>query len=157
MPIYINFDGIPGESQSEGHRDWMDVYSFSWGETNSAGSVGGGAGGGRVNIQDFSVSKPSAKGSPKLFLACATGQNFSEVVVEVTRNSGESEALLQRYVLTKCMITGYQVGGDGGSVPTESLSLNFTKIEYTHVIYGADGRERERQTNSYDLSRNRGA
>ena len=140
MPIYMHIEGIPGESQAEGHHNEFDIYAFSWGETNTrALGGGGGAGSGKVSMQDFHFTKPAGKSSPKLFLACASGRHLPAVQIVVTTLGNEREQNLQRYVLSDCIISSYQTGGDGDSRPTESLSLNFTKIEFSQWVFRDNG------------------
>ena len=31
MSIFVNYEGIKGESSDSGHKQWMDVDSISWG------------------------------------------------------------------------------------------------------------------------------
>lgn len=136
MPIFMKYEGVDGESTHEGHRDWIDVLSYSWGVERAASTAGGGGGGaGKVNVHDISFARHTGKASPTLMLACCTGRHFREVILEFTRNSpeGPSQAYL-KYKLENCKITSYSIGGDGGSAaPTESLSLNFEKITYSQV------------------------
>ena len=30
MPIYMNYDGIPGDVTSAGHEQWIELSSFQW-------------------------------------------------------------------------------------------------------------------------------
>jgi type VI secretion system secreted protein Hcp len=143
MPIYMNINGIEGESFSEGHQGWFDVFSFSFGESNprpTGGGNGGGAGSGRVSMSDFQITKPCGKGSPLLMLACASGRHLPAVQFDITvSNSDHGDQILQRYVLNDCFITAFETSGDGNSRPTESLSLNFTKIDMLERYTNADG------------------
>ena len=41
---FLKLDGIDGESDDRIHKEWIELSSFSWGESNA---VGGGRGGGR--------------------------------------------------------------------------------------------------------------
>ena len=155
MPIYMKIEGIDGESHNPDFRGFFDVFSFSWGATNPS-TVGGGCGAGRVQIQDVSVTKPCGKGSPKLMLACASGRHLPAVQIIDTIRRGELEEVYQQYKLSNCMITSYQVGGDGGSTPSESISLNFTKIEYKQILFGESGRPEGQQTAFWDQRTNSG-
>ena len=55
------------------------------------------------------------------------------------------------YKLTNCMISGYSVSS-GGDRPIESLSINFTKIEYVFKEFGADNAVTDSPRVSYDLA-----
>ena len=55
------------------------------------------------------------------------------------------------YKLTNCMISGYSLSS-GGDRPSESLSINFTKIEYSFKEYGSDNAVTDSPRVSYDLA-----
>jgi type VI secretion system secreted protein Hcp len=154
MPIYMHIDGIEGESQADDHHNDFDVFSFSWGETNVRGT-GGGRESARVAMADFNVLKPSGKGSPALFLACANGRHLPAVQIVVTTENSDREERMQRYVLTDVIISSYQTAGDGSVRPTESLSLNFAKIEFTQWFFRPNGLA-EAQTAFWDVRNNTG-
>lgn len=156
MPIYMKIEGLDGESQNDHYRGWFEVYSYSWGETQSTNHAGGGgAGVGKVSFSDLSLMKSTGKSSSKLFFTCASGRHIPAVQIEITTNRGENEELYLRYKLTDVLISSYQVSGDGGSTPTESLSLNFTKIEYMQRHFLPNGQAQE-ETNYWDIRRNQG-
>ena len=54
-------------------------------------------------------------------------------------------------VLTNCMISGYSASS-GGDRPTESLSLNFTKVEFKNIGMGAAGETGSPEAVTYDLA-----
>ncbi len=140
MPIYIKFDGVEGDSNSQHFHGFFDVFAFSWGinQTSTAGH-GGGGGAGKVSMQDLHFVKQTGKASPKLFLACCQGRHFPRVVLTTTRNTSDEEQAYLMYEMENVMISSYQISGDGGSLPTESLSINFTKITYTQFNQRPDG------------------
>ena len=51
-------NNIKGESQDETHRNEIDVLAWNWGLTQSGTThVGSGGGGGKVNVQDITLTK----------------------------------------------------------------------------------------------------
>jgi len=155
MPIYMRIEGIEGESHSEQHRDWIDIYSFSWGLTQHTNTTGGGGGAGKASFSDLSVMMPSGKGSPKLFLTCASGKHLPAVQMEITRFHEDREEVLQKVNLTDCLITSFADAGDGGSAPVENMSLNFTKIEFIQNYFAGDGSVRTERA-FWDVKKNQG-
>jgi type VI secretion system secreted protein Hcp len=55
------------------------------------------------------------------------------------------------YKLENCMVSGYSVSS-GGDRPTESTSINFTKIEFMFVEQGVDNASTDTPRVSYDLA-----
>jgi type VI secretion system secreted protein Hcp len=90
-------------------------------------------------MQDFHFTMTSNKASPKLMLHCANGKHIKNAILTV-RKAGEDQQEYLKYTFTDVLVSSYQVGGSGGSVvPTEQISLNFTKIEHEYKEQKADG------------------
>ena len=80
------------------------------------------------------------KASPKLFLACAKGEHFKEVVLAV-RRTGASPAEFLKWRFTDVLISSYQTAGDSatGALPVDDASLKFSKIEVEYSPVKPDG------------------
>ncbi len=141
VDYFLKIDGLPGESTDEKHKGELDIESFSWGETNS-GSAGhaGGSGTGKVQPQDFVFTKRLDKSSPVLFIACATGQHFKEVLLTV-RKAGGGQQEYFKVKMSEVLVSGYQTSGvdGGGGLIHENVSLNFAKLEMSYKEQKADG------------------
>jgi type VI secretion system secreted protein Hcp len=128
--MFLKIDGVEGESLDDSHKKEIELLSFSFGasQPGSAGH-GGGSGVGKVQVHDFSFSKYFDKASPKLFEACATGKHTPKVTL-TCRKAGGSQQEYLKVVLTEVLVSSIQNSGSGGdSLPTESVTLNFSKIE----------------------------
>ncbi|MBS1708237.1 MAG: type VI secretion system tube protein Hcp [Armatimonadetes bacterium] len=102
-----------------------EVLAFSEGVANQPTTTGGGGGAGKAVFQDISFMKSLEKNSPLFERACATGAILDEVLFSFV-NSNEKPYYT---VLVKdVFVTSYQLSS-GGDRPTESLSLNFAKIQ----------------------------
>jgi hypothetical protein len=96
------------------------------GFAGGASQSGSGGGAGKVSTHDISITKSVDKASPTLFKYCANGKHIPKASIEL-RKAGKTYL---RYTLTNAVISSYQTGGSAhAGEPTESLSLNFTKIE----------------------------
>lgn len=138
--MFLKIDGIEGESSDDKHKNEIEVESFSWGLTQTGTfAFGSGGGAGKAQFQDFHFVTKTSKASPKLFLACATGEHIKEATLTV-RKSGESQ---QDYLFIKMndvLISSYQTGGSqGGGNPVDQVALNFAKIEYSYKPQKPDG------------------
>jgi type VI secretion system secreted protein Hcp len=141
VDYFLKIDGIKGESVDDKHKDEIDILSFSWGLTNTP-AAGGGAG--KATFKEFTVTKKTDVSSPKMMLACATGQPIPSVKFVVRRNPepGTPEAPQEFYFITleNVLVSSYSSSGSpAGELPTESLSLNFTKITYEYRPQRDDG------------------
>jgi type VI secretion system secreted protein Hcp len=135
---FLKIDGIPGESKDEKHPDWIEILSYSHGVSqppSATVSSAGGAGSGRVNMQDFSVVKHIDKASAKVAEACCTGKHIPTVVLEICRAGGDKLKYME-YKLATVMVSSVRPGGTahgGDEVPLEEVSFNFGKIEWTYT------------------------
>ena len=156
VDYFLKLDGIDGESTDDRHKGEIEVLSWSWGATNAgAGATGGGGGAGKVSMQDFHFTASSSKASPQLFLSTATGKHHKEAVL-VVRKGGKEQAEYYKVTMSDVLISSYSAAGSqGGELPTEEVSLNFAKIEFSYTPQGADGRAGTPVTACYDLKSNK--
>ncbi len=143
--FYMKIDDIKGESTDVKHKDWIELDSFSWGMSNSslAGSGSGtGMGTGKVSMQDMHFSMKMNKASPRLMLACATGQHIPKLQFVVSRADSDTGGTTDYYVvtLTDVLVSSFKTSsapqppaGTPQVPETASLSLNFTKIQWTYI------------------------
>jgi type VI secretion system secreted protein Hcp len=139
VDYFLKIDGIPGESTDSKHNDEINIHSWSWGETQATGP-GPGGGVGRVSMQDFRFSKAVDKASPKLMLACASGQHIKEAVLSCHKAGGVLNDFLT-ITLTEVTVSSYETAGNSGAPidPMDQFALHFAKIEFNYVQEKSDG------------------
>jgi type VI secretion system secreted protein Hcp len=141
VDYFLKIKGIDGEAHDAKHKGELDIESWSWGETQGGtGHAGGGHGGGKVVMQDFHCVTKMSKASPKLFLACASGEHIPEAVL-TCRKAGTDQQEYLTIKFSDLMVSSYQTGGSahGDVVPTDQFSLNFAKIELEYKEQKPDG------------------
>lgn len=156
VDYFLKIDGIEGESADQKHKGEIDVQSWSWGETNAGThSSGGGGGAGRVSMQDFHFVMKVNKSTPKLMLACATGQHIKKAVLNCRKAGGKQEEYLA-ITMSDLLVSSYQTGGSasGDVVPTDQISLNFSKIEFDYKEQKPDGSVGGSTKAGYDVKAN---
>jgi type VI secretion system secreted protein Hcp len=156
VDYFLKIDGLPGESTDSKHKGEIDILSWSWGATNTGThGVGSGGGAGKVVMNDATFTTPTNKSSPKLFLACATGQHIKSATL-VCRKAGKTQQEYFKIIFSDLLISGYQTGGSGGTgtatLPTDQFTLNFTKIELNYAAQKSDGTLDSPIINSYDIA-----
>src|SRR6478736_1488135 len=89
VDMFIKIGDIKGEAKDKAHKEEIDVLAWSWGMSNSGSAhMGGGAGAGKVNVQDLSFTKYVDKSTPDLMLACCVGKHYGTAVL-IVRKAGE--------------------------------------------------------------------
>lgn len=138
--FFLKIDTIPGESKDAKHKDEIDVFSWSWGESQTGGmAYGGGGGAGKVSMQDFHFTMRVNKATPKLILNCANGAHIPKAVLTI-RKAGKEQQEFLKYTFSDLLISSYQTGGsDGMDIPIESVSFNYTKMEVEYKEQDAKG------------------
>jgi type VI secretion system secreted protein Hcp len=122
----LEIDGIKGESKDDFHKGSIQVESWSFGASNPGASQQG------ANHKDFVVSKHIDKASPLLMLSCCTGKHIPKAILHVRKSTADPTAYYT-ITLTDIVISSFDGGAEGGDVPADSFSLNFTKIKYDYV------------------------
>lgn len=157
VDYFLKIEGIPGESADAKHKGEIDLQSFSWGATNSGSmAVGGGGGAGKVSMQDFHFVMKINKASPKLMLACATGEHIKKAVL-ICRKAGKDQQEYLKVTFGDILISSYQTGGSSGGdpIPMEQISLNFAKVEFEYKEQKPDGTLAGPIKAGYDLKSNK--
>jgi len=116
---------------------------------------GGGAGAGKVSMQDFYFTMLVNKASPALFLACAQGDHIKNAIL-TCRKAGKKPVEFLKFTLSNVLISSFQIGGTGGVVPTDQISLNFAKIEVEYKEQDATGKLTGSITKWFDLKSMKG-
>lgn len=134
VDYFLKIDGLSGSASASNHKGEIEISSFSWGATNSStiGSQSSGAGAGKVSMNSFSITKQIDVSSPKLFTAAQAGggKKLGTVVFTVVNPNTGSDWF--QLTLSNAIVGSYGISS-GGDRPTESLSLNFTKIEFKYL------------------------
>jgi len=141
VDYFLKLKGIEGESSDKSHKNEIELQSWSWGATNAGSHASGSGGGaGKVQIQDFHFVMLINKASPKLFLACASGEHIPEALL-TCRKAGKEQQEFFKVKFSDLLVSSFQTGGSGHGdvVPTDQISLNFAKIEFEYKPQNADG------------------
>ncbi len=156
VDYFLKLDGIDGESADSKHKGDIDLQSFSWGASQGGSfGQGGGGGAGKVSMQDFHFVMNMNKASPKLMLACATGEHIAKGVL-ICRKAGTEQQEYLKVTFSDILVSSFQTGASaGGSTgPTDQISLNFAKVEFEYKEQKVDGTLGGAIKAGYDVKKN---
>jgi type VI secretion system secreted protein Hcp len=136
MPIYMGIftkgnvldKRFRGDVTARGYEGWIELQSAQLGQMRRVGAVG------TTNqpaqpVQEIVITKLQDSASNALFREAIDGREGRLVVIHFVK--GEETSM--RIVLQGVMIGSFGLSGpgaDGPRGPTESFSLNFTKITF---------------------------
>ena len=144
VDIILNIDGVTGESLVDGHTDEIDILAWSWGLTQSGTThMGPGAGGGKVNVQDITMTKYVDLASNDLIKKCCDGTHIASAELYVRKAGGATPIEYLVITFKEIMVTSYSTGGseDGLDRVQETFSLNFAEFNMTYTKQDATGAE----------------
>jgi type VI secretion system secreted protein Hcp len=157
MDMFLVMDPVKGESRDKvfSAKNAIDVLAWSWGVSNSGTAhVGGGAGAGKANVQDISLTKYIDASSCDLIMAACNGKHFNEATLTV-RKAGEKPVEYVTIKMTEVMITSVSTGGSGGEDRlTENVTLNFAKVQVKYKKQKPDGSAEDAGDTTWNIAEN---
>jgi type VI secretion system secreted protein Hcp len=151
--IFAKLGDIKGESLDDKHKDEIEVFSFSWGVSNSVGPVSSGGGAaGKTTFKEFSIIHAVDKASPSLMAACAAGVHLKEATI-TQRKAGKGQQDFLIFKMNDVIVTS--VTEVSGAPDAETVSLAFAKIDVQYKPQKADGSLDAGIHFKYDLKTNK--
>lgn len=155
MPIYMNYNSlaIKGNVTEDGHKDWIELNSAQWGVGRGISSPTGASANresSAPSVSEITVTKLTDAASAKLLNEALQGEG-KKVIIDFCKTDAGKLEVYMTFTLENTMISGFSISS-GGDRPMESLSLNFTKVEYKHTPMGAAADTGSPETVTYDLA-----
>ncbi|QYJ80692.1 type VI secretion system tube protein Hcp [Shewanella acanthi] len=124
--MFLEIEGVKGESQDTEHSEKIDILAWSWGTSTD---------GRRVCIQDLSLTKYTDVASPPLLMSQVSNTHFPTAVLTVSAVGARGE-LINTVVLelTDVYVSSISTGGSWGEDRlTENVTLNFDQLKYSYT------------------------
>lgn len=155
VDMFLELEGVKGESVDKTHKGKIDILAWSWGVSNSGTyHQGTGGGAGKASFQDISITKYIDAASAELMLYCANGKHFKKGKL-IVRKAGENPLEYIIIELENVLVTSYSTGGSGGEERlTENVSLNFQKIKATYWTQSEKGGKGDSHDFGWDIAAN---
>lgn len=134
MAILMKIEGVDGNVTSEKYKGWVDISSMQFGIGRGVGSPVGSdvdREASAPSVSEITCTKEMDKASSAIFELALWGEG-KKVEIHLVKTDKDSVEPFVKYELEDVLISGYSVSS-GGDRPSESLSLNFTKITYIYI------------------------
>jgi type VI secretion system secreted protein Hcp len=140
VDFFLKLDSIDGESVADGHKDEIQLLSFSWGGHNVSSVAGtGGSGAGKVDLQDLSVTKYLDKATTPLFKALCSGTHIKTgTLTGVKTGTGGGGKPFLTLSLKELFVTSQQISGSS-EIPMESLSFSYNEMKSEYSTQNEQG------------------
>jgi len=154
MSIYMKIQGITGSTTAKGFEKAIPLLGATvTTQRNVQAHSGQGANreAGVVRHSEMTISKRVDLSSCDLNTAYLKGRVFKKVEIDICHNVDAATSTF-RYTLSNVMISHIDESvSDGETLPTETLSLNFTGIEKKYALKDAQGNATSPKIVGYNL------
>lgn len=152
--ILLQLTGINGDSTIDGHTNWISIDSAQWGVGRGIGTAGAGKDRdtSTPSFSEMTFSKPTDIASTMLFAQAAYGKKIGDkAVVHWLQTGGDGgNQLYLTLELHEPLISSYS-SSSGGDRPTESFSINFTKLIFKYSQFTSGGAKTDADPKGFDL------
>ncbi|WP_306392613.1 Hcp family type VI secretion system effector [Telluria beijingensis] len=159
IDVYLQIDGIKGESMDDKHKDWIECTSVSWGVTqprSATASTGGGHTAERCEHQEIALTKLADLSSPILLQTCSAGKTIPKAKLEFMRADGQGERIKYFEIeLENVLIGGISPSVAEGSIIQEQVGLKFSKIKWKYTQQKVTGGAGGNTSGGWDLAANK--
>ena len=157
--MFFKCDDLKGESEVDGHKQEIEITSYSKGANNSGTfATGTGGGSGVVNFHDITMAKPMDSSSHLLMAACAAGTHFKKGEIFFTK-TGTNKDKLETYLtveLEDFLVSSFQTSHHIEQAhPQEHFSLNFSKIKMKYKPQDAAGKLGAEKVSGWNIKENK--
>jgi type VI secretion system secreted protein Hcp len=136
VDFFLKVDGIEGECQDACYKGAIQIGSWRWGEIQP---INGSGFAGKVKMDGVFCTMMHNKASPRLLLACASGDHIKKAKL-ICRKAGGRPHVFYILTMTDVLIASYSVaGGEGTIIPNEQILINFAAVEWEYFEQKSDG------------------
>jgi len=151
----MNYDSlsVKGDATAANWEGWVELNSFQFGVGRGISSPTGGSAdreSSAPSVSEITITKDQDSSTGPLLTAALQGEGVTVIIDFVKTSSGQLLKYME-YTLTNTIISGWSTSS-GGDRPSESISLNFTKVQVDPTTIDATGNISNANPVTYDIS-----
>ncbi|AEK59911.1 type VI secretion system effector, Hcp1 family protein [Collimonas fungivorans] len=159
IDVYLQIDGIKGESTDSAHKDWIECKSVQWEvlqPKSATASTGGGHTAERCEHKDIVVTKIADLATPLLLQNCSSGKTIPKAKFEFLRADGKGDRIKYFEIeLVNLLISDVTPSVQEGDVLSESISLKYSQVKWKYTQQKIGGGSGGNTSGGWDLSTNK--
>ncbi|KQV45843.1 MULTISPECIES: type VI secretion system tube protein Hcp [unclassified Duganella] len=159
IDVYLQIEGIKGESTDERHKDWIECKSVSWAveqPRSATSSTGGGHTAERCEHRDVVITKLADLASPILLQTCSAGRTIPKAKLEFMRADAQGERVKYFEIeLDNVLIGAVSPSVGEGEILTEEVGFKFSKVRWKYTQQRISGGMGGNTSGGWDLASNR--
>lgn len=159
IDVYLQIDGIKGESADSSHVGWIEVTSAHWGVTqpkSATASTGGGHTAERCEHRTLSITKLADLSSPLLMQISSAGKTIPKARMEFMRADGQGERVKYYEVeLENVLVGSMDQLVTEGSILHDSIGLKFSQVKWKYTQQKISGGAGGNTAGGWNLSTNK--
>jgi len=160
IDIYLQIEGIKGESQDDAHKDWIEVTKVHWAiqqPKSATSSTAGGHTAERAYLTEITLSKLTDLATPILLQTCSTGKTLPRAKLEFFRADGNRSRVKYFSIEVENVLIGrvkpHLDATD--SFMVEDFNLKFSKVRWAYTQQRIGGGSGGNTAGGWDLSANK--
>ena len=159
IDVYLQIDGIKGESTDAVHKDWIECKSVNFEvlqPKSATASTGGGHTAERCEHKDIVLTKLADLSSPLLLQNCSSGKTIPKAKFEFMRADGKGERIKYFEIeLENILISDVAPSVVEGDILKEHVSLKYSKVKWKYTQQKIGGGTAGNTSGGWDLSSNK--
>jgi type VI secretion system secreted protein Hcp len=159
IDVYLQINGIKGESTDSAHKDWIECKSVQWEvlqPKSATASTGGGHTAERCEHKDIVLTKIADLATPLLLQNCSSGKTIDSAKFEFLRADGKGDRIKYFEIeLSNVLISDVTPSVQEGDVLSESVSLKYSKVKWKYTQQKIGGGSGGNTSGGWDLSVNK--
>lgn len=137
LDVYLQIDGIKGESADSAHVGWIELMSAQWGVTqpkSATASTGGGHTAERCEHRTMAMTRLADLASPLLMMYSSMGKTIPKAKLEFMRADGSGTPIRYYEIeLENVLIASVDQSVHGVGIIHDAIGLRFSKVKWRYT------------------------
>jgi type VI secretion system secreted protein Hcp len=159
IDVYLQIDGIKGESADDKHKDWIECLSVDFGvlqPKSATASTGGGHTAERCEHKDIIFTKLADLATPLLLQNSSSGKTIPKAKFEFMRADGKGERVKYFEIEIENLIVSSDMPSVAeGNILTEVVSLKYSQVKWKYTQQKIGGGAGGNTSGGWDLAKNK--